>query len=327
MGVAYSQFFPPPPTFTEQNLPSQKGKVFIVTGGTSGVGYQLASLLYQAGAKVYITGRSDDSANKSIEEIREAARDASSASTGQLEYLHLELADLSTIKASAAAFLEKESKLDVLFNNAGVSNPPPGSVSKQGYELQLATNCVGPLLFTHLLFPALHAAAQSSPPRSVRVVWTSSQVVDLTAPKGGMNLAYLTSPPQYQPRNYTTSKTGNWYLGSEMAKELGPHGIISITQNPGSVKTNLLRHFSWWQRIAASPLMHHPKMGAYTELWAGLSPEVSMEMNGGYVIPWGRRHPAPRQDILDALKSTEEGGTGQAAEFREWCEKQIAEYR
>ena len=327
MGVTYSQFFPPLPTFTEQNLPSQKGKVFIVTGGASGVGYQLASILFQAGGKVYIAGRSEDSANKSIQEIRALVRNASSASTGQLEYLHLELADLSTIKASAAAFLAKESKLDVLFNNAGVSNPPLGSVSKQGYELQLATNCLGPLLFTQLLLPALHAAVQSSPPGSVRIVWTSPQVVDLTAPKGGMNLADLTSTPQYQPKYYTLSKTGNWYLASEMAKELGPHGIISITQNPGSLKTNLLRHFPRWQRIAASPLMHHPKMGAYTELWAGLSLDVSMEMNGGYAIPWGRPHPAPRQDLLDALKSTGEGGTGQAAEFREWCEKQIADYR
>jgi hypothetical protein len=68
-------------------------------------------------------------------------------------------------------------------------------------------------------------------------------------------------------------------------------------------------------------------MGAYTELWAGLSPEVTMETNGGYVVPWGRIHPAPRQDLLDALKSTQDGGIGRAGEFWEWCEKKVAEYR
>jgi hypothetical protein len=67
-------------------------------------------------------------------------------------------------------------------------------------------------------------------------------------------------------------------------------------------------------------------MGAYTKLWAGLSPELTMEMNGGYVIPWGRIHPSPRKDLLDALKSVEEGGTGQAGEFQAWCKKQTEMY-
>ena len=58
MGVTFSQFFPPTPTLTEANLPSQKGKVFIVTGGASGVGFELCSILYQKGGKVYLAGRS-----------------------------------------------------------------------------------------------------------------------------------------------------------------------------------------------------------------------------------------------------------------------------
>lgn len=325
MGAAISQMFPPRPTLTEHNLPSQKGKVFIVTGGASGVGYQLATILYQAGGKVYIAGRSEVDARRSIEEIKSSVGSTSSA--GQLEYLSLELDDLSTIKSSAEAFKSKESKLDVLWNNAGVSTPPLGSVSKQEYELQLGTNCLGPFLFTQLLLPSLQSASQTSPPGSVRVVWTSSQVVDLAAPRGGMHMADLISTPADQTRNYITSKLGNWYLGSELAHEAGPHGILSVTQNPGNLKTNLLRHYPSWQQMAFSPLLHEAKMGAYTELWAGLSPEITMEMNGSYVIPWGRVHSAPRKDLLDALESEKEGGTGQATKFREWCEQQTAEYR
>ena len=324
MGLAFSQMFPPRPTLTEHNLPSQKGKVFIVTGGASGVGYELATILYQAGGKVYIAGRSEANARKSIEEIKNSIGSTSFA--GQLEYLPLELDDLSTIKSSAEAFRSKEPRLDVLWNNAGVSTPPLGSVSKQGYELQLGTNCLGPFLFTQLLLPSLQAASQASPPGSVRVVWTNSQVVDLAAPKSGMQLADLTSTPEDQTRNYITSKLGNWYLGSDLSHEAGTHGILSVTQNPGNLKTNLLRHYPKWQQMAFSPLLHKAKMGAYTELWAGLSPELTMEMNGSYVIPWGRVHPAPRKDLLDALKSEKEGGTGQAAKFREWCEKQTVEY-
>ena len=99
-----------------------------------------------------------------------------------------------------------------------------------------------------------------------------------------------------------------------------------LLQNPGQLKTDLLRNLSRWMRIAASPLLYKAKMSAYTELWAGLSPELTMENNGCYAIPWGRLHPSPRQDILDATRSKEEGGTGQASESQGWCNKQIAEF-
>jgi NAD(P)-dependent dehydrogenase (short-subunit alcohol dehydrogenase family) len=309
MGVTFSQFYPHNPTLTEQNLTSQKGKVFIVTGGASGIAYHLAAILFEAGEIVYIAGRSEA-----------GARDPLSA--GQLEYLHLELDDLNTIKASAEAFKSKEPKLDVLWNNVGVSMPPPGSVSKQGHGLQLAANCLGPYLFTQLLLPPIQAAAQASSQGSVRVVWTSSFVVDLAAPDGGMSMADVTSPSTNQNKNHITSKVGNWFLASELAREVGPHGILSVTQNPGNLKTELLSLTSKWTQLAVSPLLYKPKMGAYTELWAGLSPEPTMEMNAAYVIPWGRIH-----DLVDALKSVEEGGTGQAGKFRDWCEVETADFK
>ena len=325
MGSTFSQLFPPHATLTEQNLPSQKGKVFIVTGGYSGVGYQLVTILFHAGGIVYVAGRSEAKAQQCIEEIKASVHDTSTA--GHLEYLPLKLDDLSTIKASAEAFKAKESKLDVLWNNAGVSLPPIGSVSKQEYELQMATNCLGPLLFTQLLLPSLQSAARESSPGSVRVVWTASLVVDMNSPKGGIIMADLASPPQDQTKNYVASKVGNWFLASEMAREVNTYGILTVVQNPGQLKTDLLRHASTWMRIAASPLLHKAKLGAYTELWAGLSPELTMENNECYVMPWGRIHPSPRQDILDATKSKEEGGTGRALEFQEWCNKQIAEFK
>jgi retinol dehydrogenase-12 len=72
-------------------------------------------------------------------------------------------------------------------------------------------------------------------------------------------------------------------------------------------------------------MLHHPKFGAYTELYAGLSADISPEGNGLYVIPWGRIF-VPRQDLVDAMKSKEEGGTGNAAAFWEWCEAETARY-
>ncbi|RDL33756.1 Uncharacterized protein BP5553_08124 [Venustampulla echinocandica] len=323
MGVTWSQLFPPQPTFTEKNLPSQKGKVFIVTGGTSGVGFELANILFKAGGKVYIAARSKDKALKCIEKIKSTAQDDSSE-TGQLEFLHLELDDLSTIKASAEAFKSKEPKLDVLWNNAGVSLPPLGSKSKQGYELQMGINCLGAFLFTELLLPPLKAAAQNSPPGTVRVIWTSSQAID-NQPRPEIIMAEAVAPPQDQVRNYTISKIGNWFLASELAKQVGSSGIISVTQNPGNLNTELLRNAIWY-KYAVYPILYKAIFGAYTELWAGLSPDVTMDNNGCYVLPWGRIHPSPSQDILRALKGTEDGGTGRAKEFREWCEKETSKY-
>lgn len=320
--------FPPSPSLTEKNLPSQEGKVFIVTGGASGVGFELSKILYHAGGKVYIAGRSEARALEAIKSIKSLTSQGSTQSTqGQLEFLHLQLDDLSTIKASVEAFKSKESKLDVLWNNAGVSMPPQGSRSAQGHELQLATNCLGHLLFTQLLLPALKSAAQtpSSESASTRVVWTASQMVDMSAPKGGIVMTDLISPPDDKIQNYITSKTGNWFLSSEFAREVSGTGILSVVQNPGNLNTNLLRHAAWL-KYAAYPFLYDAKFGAYTELWAGLSPELTIENGGAYVLPWGRLHPSPRGDLLHALKAKEDGGSGVANEFWKWSVDQIADY-
>ncbi|PQE19176.1 short-chain dehydrogenase protein [Rutstroemia sp. NJR-2017a BBW] len=300
MGVTFSQFFPPKPSLTEQNLPDQTGKVFIVTAG-----------------------RSETKGLSCIEEIKSSSP---SSSSGDVKFLLLELDDLSTIKTSAETFLKQESKLDVLFNNAGVSQPPVGSVSKQGYELQMATNCLGPYLFTQLLLPVFQATAKNAPPASVRVIWTSSQSMDLAAPTGGMIISEITTPVKDQTRNYVNSKTGNWFLAKEFANELNDDGILSVVQNPGNLKTNLLRNAKWMM-YAVYPLLYEARMGALTELWAGLSSDLTMDHNGAYVVPWGRLHPAPREDLLQSLKSVEEGGTGRAQEFRKWCEDLTSKYR
>ena len=325
MGITFSLFYPPAPTFTEQNLPSQKGKVFLVTGGYSGVGYQLTSILYGAGAKVYLAGRSKEKAIAAIEEIKSSHQESSNV--GDIVFLPLDLADLSTVKSSVEEFQQKESHLDVLWNNAAVSYYPKDTKTAQGYELMLGTNCLGPYLFTDLLLPSLKAAASKSSPGQVRVVWTSSIVVDMSAPKNGIVLSELTSPPSDQSRNYTNSKTGNWFLASELGERVKADGILSITQNPGNLKTNLLRNAGNLLNLLVSPLLYDAKFGAYTELYAGLSPDLTMDDNGSYILPWGRKHSKPRQDLLDALKSENDGGSGIAAKLWEWCEKETEQFK
>ncbi|KAL8918018.1 MAG: hypothetical protein Q9208_007616 [Pyrenodesmia sp. 3 TL-2023] len=200
----WTQLFPPNHhPLTELNLPNQRGKIFIVTEGNSGLGLELVEILYSKDATVYMASRSQEKRLAAIKAIQ--ARNPLAA--GRLEFLHLDLNDLATIKASVAALGERESALDVLWNNAGIAAVPAGSVSKQGLEQHLAVNCVGPLLSTQLLLPQLRAAAASAPKGTVPVVWSSSAIVDSMAPPGGVVLEELSSPAGGPVRNYAISKS------------------------------------------------------------------------------------------------------------------------
>jgi NAD(P)-dependent dehydrogenase (short-subunit alcohol dehydrogenase family) len=323
MGGVFTQLFPPKPTFTEENAPSLIGKVFIVTGGNAGVGLELIKILYAKGATVYMAGRSPTRIAVEIEAINSMYTE----SLGQLKSLHVDLGDLTTISTCVSTFLAQESRLDVLWNNAGVTQIPAGSVTAQGHNSNMATNCLGPFLLTKLLLPILIQTAKTSPKDSVRIVFTSSGIVNLNTPSGGYSLADL-SPDNHSKdpaHSYGASKVGDWILASEFDKRVRKEGIICVTQSPGTLNTKswgevpLLKMLMW-------PIMHEPKMGAYTELWAGLSPEVNIEDGGKFGIAWGRWHPSPNPDVEKGLKTKEEGGTGLAAEFWDLCEKYTKDY-
>ncbi|KAE8446647.1 hypothetical protein EG329_011840 [Mollisiaceae sp. DMI_Dod_QoI] len=314
-----AQIFPGKPTFTEADIPAQRGKVFIVTGGNAGLGYHLVKILYSKGAKVYMLSRSQSKAEAAIKSIKEEVTDSS----GDIIYIHLDLADLTTVKPAAQAFATRETKLDVLFNNAGIGAAPEDSKTKQGYELLMGTNAIAPFLLTQLLLPYLQAAAKTAPKNSVRVVWTSSPIIEDTyVPPGGLLASHLASPPKNSPTNYALSKCANWYLASELSNRVSSSGIISLVQNPGNLKTAVWDPAPWIIRKLLRVTMHPPVYGAYTNLWAGVSENVTIEDGGRYVVPWGAWHPNPRQDLLDALKSEEEGGSGEAAKVWDWCEKE-----
>ena len=123
MAPPFDQIFPPTPTFVQRDADDQSGRVFLVTGSTSGIGLELAKMLYGLNGTVYIAARSKakiDAATKTIEsQVR--------TKTGRVEGLQLDLANLSSIGDSARDFLAREDRLDVLVHNAGLMTPPAGS--------------------------------------------------------------------------------------------------------------------------------------------------------------------------------------------------------
>lgn len=122
MSVSFStkwtQTFPPPGPINESNLSSQAGKVFVVTGGSHGLGYELSKILYGAGGKVYIFTRSKERGEEAISQIKASyeSKDANKK-LGSLVFIQMDLMDFESIKNAAREFLQLEGpdgRLDVL---------------------------------------------------------------------------------------------------------------------------------------------------------------------------------------------------------------------
>lgn len=322
-GLSQSFWIPTPP-LTEKNIPSQHGKVFIVTGGYAGVGLELCKILYSAGGTVYVAGRSAEKGKAAIASMKSKYPN----SQGKLEYLHLDLGDLTTIKPAADEFLSKEKRLDVLTNNAGVMMPPAGSKTVQNHELQIGTNCLGPFLFAKHLTPLMDETASSSPEGSVRVTWAGSLAVDAISPTGGISFTDAsTGGPKVlgvQP-NYGQSKAGNLFLASESARRYGKSGVVHVCWNPGNLRSELQRHLDPVSKLIATSISYPTVFGAYTELYAGWSQDITPALNGCYVVPWGRVG-TYRPDIARALKAKDEGGSGEAKRFFDWCDSQTKSF-
>ncbi|KAK1997959.1 NAD(P)-binding protein [Colletotrichum falcatum] len=325
-----TQVYPPKPTFTEADVPtgSQRGRVFIVTGGNAGIGLELTKILYAAGATVYIASRSKDKVEAAIKDITTKSADA--AKSGQLKFLHLDLNDLTVVKAAAETFAKQESRLDVLWNNAGTGANAVtiGQRTAQDFEPMIGFHCIATLLFTQLLVPQLRAAAAASPAGQTRVVWTSSGLAEAGSPPNGIDFKALDKGTNKPTVNYGASKAGTWFLSREFARRHKADGIVSVCLNPGYLKT---ASFDGTPAPVMFVLNHvmlsEPIYGAYTELFAGLSPEVTMESSGSYIIPWGRIRPnavTSRPDLIKAGDSEEEGGLGYGAKLWAWCEEKWA---
>ncbi|RYP64125.1 hypothetical protein DL771_008905 [Monosporascus sp. 5C6A] len=293
--------WPPPPAFTEADVPagSQSGRVFIVTGGNAGIGFELCKILFRSGGTIYMASRSKEKAEVAIKLI-EGSIPESTQGRGQLKFLHLDLNNLDSVREAVQNFSQQESKLDILWNNAGAGAylVKYGQRTAQGFEPFMGMHCIATLLFSKLLLPQLKAAAAAAAAAAIdhgkgtpRVLWLGSGLIDSSAPVNGIDFDLLERGIENRVANYAASKAGCWILGREFARRL----------------------------------LHEPIFGAYTELYAGLSPDITMEHNGAYVIPWGRLRQDKahkRQDIIKAMKSEEEGGLGFGKKFWEWCETQ-----
>lgn len=213
-------------SWTPADIPAQAGKLALITGANSGVGFRAAIGLARAGARVMLGCRSRDKATAARLRILAQVPDA------QLEPAILDLSSLASIRAFAQTFHAQQRPLDLLINNAGVMALPTRQLTADGFEMQIGTNHLGHFALTGLLLPAVLAAP------SARIVTVSS-----IAHRGGrIRFDDLNWARDYKPwPAYRQSKLANLYFAFELDRRLqATHPTVaSIAVHPGVARTNL----------------------------------------------------------------------------------------
>ncbi|KAJ6568673.1 NAD(P)-binding protein, partial [Mycena capillaripes] len=263
-----------------RDVPDLSGKIVLVTGGNSGLGYETVKVMLLKNATVYLAARSASKGNAAIAELE--------TGTGKrAQLIELDLADLRSVRKAAEAFLGRESRLDILFNNGGIMIPPTDLLSSQGYDKQFGTNVLGHFFLTELLLPALTAShAHSSIP--ARIINTSSSG-HMVSPKRNIFFDAVKGGPArdelIKKNLYGASKAGNIFVSNYYAKNHNDV-LVSCSLHPGYIKTGLQRDAGSIFKFIAGLAFSPAHVGAYTQLWAATTASAE-EINGKYFVPVG----------------------------------------
>jgi retinol dehydrogenase 12 len=249
----------------------------VVTGANTGIGKATALALAREGWRVFVAARSAVKGDAAVSAIRAATGSES------VWFLALDLADLSSVRACADAFLARGEPLHVLVNNAGVAGRR--GLTRQGFELMFGVNHLGHFLLTQLLLDRLVSSAPS------RVVTVSSDAhysargIDWEAvrrPARG-----LTGMPEY-----AVSKLCNVLFSQELARRTAGNGVHSYALHPGVVASDIWRRVPWPVRPIVTRNMLSVEQGAATSLYCATSPKVASQ-SGLFYQSCALREPSP----------------------------------
>ena len=293
-------------TFHPDSLPDLTGKVYIVTGGTSGMqvhpfgyqnqhshkprGYHTVARLAQHGAHVYLCARSAAKGTTAIDSIKDLYPQA------HISLLEMDHLSLSTVVSAAQHFLSKESSLHALINNAGIM-ATPFSMTDDGYEAQWQTNYLAHWVFTSHLLPIMLETSETLPPGSVRIVNLTSSG-HWSAPKGGISFSNTSLPNSSGMTRYGQSKLANVLHTKTLNKLYGPGSpsstagkgeIWTAAVHPGLVESQLgdraeLPILMKWliAPYKAMEGMIDADKGSWTSVYCAASPEMKREESGAY---------------------------------------------
>jgi NAD(P)-dependent dehydrogenase (short-subunit alcohol dehydrogenase family) len=255
-------------------VPTMHGQVCLITGATSGIGRVTAEALARLGATLVIVGRSPEKTAQTVAAIK--------AATGNpnVEGLLADLSVQSQVRALAAQFLARYSRLDVLVNNAGAI-----FFSRQenadGLEMTFALNHLGYFLLTNLLLDTLKATAREhGRARIVNVASGAHRRVP------GLRFDDLQSRNGYTGYGaYGASKLANLLFNLELSRRLAGSGVTANAVHPGLVSTGFAgNNRQWYLRLAYAVINRvgrTPEHGAETLIYLATAPEVA-QVSGRY---------------------------------------------
>lgn len=258
------------------DMPDLSSKTAVVTGASSGIGFEAAKVLAQKGAQVWLACRDQVKARMAAERI-----EAQGAAL-PVELVQLDLASLQSVRECAGELRQKVSRLDLLINNAGVM-VPPYSLTQDGFELQFGTNHLGHFALTGHLISLLRTT------RNARIVNVSSGAHHF----GVINFEDLQSQRHYHAgRAYAQSKLANLLFTYELQRRLQGAGAetLALACHPGWARTELQRHLKtnllsrWLFRLAQRFLSQDARGGALPTLRAAADPRA---IPGDYYGPNG----------------------------------------
>uniref|UniRef100_A0AAV1TNF2 WW domain-containing oxidoreductase n=1 Tax=Peronospora matthiolae TaxID=2874970 RepID=A0AAV1TNF2_9STRA len=258
-------------------ISSQKGRLAIVTGANSGIGYETALALASKGATVVLACRNAARGQEAETKLRAALAGTSEA--GSVEFMKLDVSDLTSVQEFSNEFKSRHNRLDLLINNAGIMGGA-FRLSADGYERQFATNHLGHFALTAHLFPLLK---QSAPSRVVNV----SSVMHRSASTWNEDAIMVTSEDKYREMaNYSVTKLSNILFTKELARRIktaGVKGVTAVACHPGVTATSLAtvsaessRSWFWWLVFKVTDLCPRQScaMGALPTLLAATGTEV-----------------------------------------------------
>jgi len=199
-----------------KNLFSVEGKVVLVTGGSRGIGEMIARGYVENGAKVYISSRKAEVCDRVAEELSEY---------GTCISLPFDLGGMAGIEGLAHAVKERESRLDVLVNNAGATwGAPIDDYPEDGWDKTVDLNVKSIFFLTQKLLPLLRAASTAENP---------ARVINIASVNG-------IEPPALETYAYSTSKAGCIMLTRHLAKRLAPEHILVNAIAPGPFPSKMM---------------------------------------------------------------------------------------
>ncbi len=260
--------------WTTADIPDQTGRVAVITGSNTGLGFETAAALAEKGAHVVLAVRNLDKGKDAELLIRKRSPNADVA------LQELDLTSLESIRTAAQQLRAAHDRIDLLINNAGVMYTPKGT-TKDGFEMQFGTNHLGHFAFTGLLLDRLLPVAGS------RVVTVSSVGHRIMADIHFDDLQWERSYNRVAA--YGQAKLSNLLFTYELQRRLASHGTtIAAAAHPGFSDTELMRHLPGPVesvfRLAAPLVTQGAAAGALPQLRAATDPSVQ---GGQYYGPSG----------------------------------------